>query len=86
MVNINIDYRYPATMGDDLAIESSIKAINNRSIVFHQRVSLAGRDTLVAEADVTFVAFDAKQNKAVQVNGELKALLESMRDVEPTPG
>lgn len=79
VVNINIDYRYPATMGDELVVESSIKSISNRSAVIHQRVLLAGKDTVVADADVTFVAFDSKQEKAVQISGELKALLESMQ-------
>jgi len=84
VVNINIDYRYPATMGDELAIECSVKSINNRSAVFHQQVCLAGTSTIVADADVTFVAFDSKQNKAVQISGELRALLESMQQT-PAP-
>ena len=79
VVNINIDYRYPATMGDELAIESTIKSISNRSAIIHQHVKLAGKDTVVAEADVTFVAFDSKLNKSVQISGELKDLLESMQ-------
>lgn len=83
VVNINIDYRYPATMGDELGIESTVKSISNRSAVIHQRVMLAGTDKVVAEADVTFVAFDSKQNKAVQISGELRTLLETMRDSEP---
>lgn len=80
VVNINIDYRYPATMGDELAIDCSVKSIGNRSAVIHQHVRLVGSDTVVAEADVTFVAFDSKLNKAVQISGELKALLESLQD------
>ncbi|TDR80352.1 acyl-CoA thioesterase [Paludibacterium purpuratum] len=79
VVNINIDYRYPATMGDGLIIESSVKSISHRSAVIHQRVVLAGKDTLVAEADVTLVAFDGKANKAVPISGELKTVLESMQ-------
>jgi len=35
---------------------------------------------VVAKADVTLVAFDGAQNKAVQIDGELKTLLESMLD------
>lgn len=85
VVNINIDYRYPATMGDELAIESSVKSISHRSAVIHQRVVLAGSDTLVADADVTFVAYDGKQNKAVPIEGELRTLLESMQQTEPLP-
>ena len=80
VVNINIDYRYPATMGDELEIESSVKSISNRSTVIQQWVRLAGSDTVVAKADVTLVAFDGAQNKAVQIDGELKTLLESMLD------
>jgi len=79
VVNINIDYRYPATMGDELVVESSIQSISHRSAVIHQRVLLTGKGTVVADADVTFVAFDSKQEKAVQISGELKSLLESMQ-------
>jgi thioesterase-3 len=84
VVNINIDYRYPATVGDVLAIESSITTVSNRSAVIHQRVLLAGSDTIVADADVTFVAFSKQLNKAVQIGGDLKSLLESMREPEPS--
>lgn len=80
VVNINIDYRYPATMGDALVIATSVKSIGSRSAVMHQRVTLAGTDKVVAEADVTFVVFDAKQNKAVTLEGQLKELLQSMLD------
>lgn len=80
VVNINIDYRYPATMGDALAIATSVKSIGSRSAVMHQRVTLAGTDKVVAEADVTFVVFDAKQNKAVTLEGQLKELLQTMLD------
>ncbi|WP_293759899.1 thioesterase family protein [uncultured Aquitalea sp.] len=80
VVNINIDYRYPATMGDELAIATSVKTISTRSAVLHQRVTLAGTDKVVAEADVTFVIFDAKQNKAVALESRLKELLQSMQD------
>ncbi|WP_233161122.1 thioesterase family protein [Aquitalea sp. ASV11] len=80
VVNINIDYRYPATMGDALVIATSVKTIGSRSAVMHQRVTLAGIDKVVAEADVTFVVFDAKQNKAVTLEGQLKELLQSMLD------
>lgn len=78
VVNINIDYRYPATMGDELSVATAVKSIGSRSAVMQQRVTLAGSDKVVAEADVTFVVFDAKQNKAVALDGQLKELLQSM--------
>ncbi|OWY40818.1 thioesterase [Xenophilus sp. AP218F] len=78
VVNINIDYRLPALMGDQLAIETGIKSIGNRSAVIHQRVLKEGSDKVIAEADVTFVIFDAKSNKAVPLEGRLKELLDGM--------
>lgn len=79
VVNINIDYRYPATMNDQLVIETAVKSVGNRSAVIHQCVKLAGSDTVVAEADVTFVAFDGKQNKAVAIEGKLRELLTGLQ-------
>lgn len=79
VVNINIDYRHPATMNDELAIATSVKSVGNRSAVIHQRVTLDASDKIVAEADVTFVAFDGKQNKAVAIEGKLRELLEGLQ-------
>ena len=79
VVNINIDYRHPATMNDELAIATSVKSVGNRSAVIHQRVTLDGSDTLVAEADVTFGAVDGKQNKSVAIEGKLRELLEGLQ-------
>lgn len=79
VVNINIDYRHPATMNDELTISTSVKSVGNRSAVIHQRVSLEGSDRVVAEADVTFVAFDGQQNKAVPIEGKIRELLEGLQ-------
>ena len=79
VVNINIDYRHPATMNDELAIETSVKSVGNRSAIIHQCVKLSGSDKIVAEADVTFVAFDGQQNKAIAIEGKMRELLESLQ-------
>lgn len=82
VVNINIDYRHPATMNDQLSVETMVKSVGNRSAVIHQLVKLAGSDKIVASADVTFVAFDGKQNKAVQIDGKLRELLQGLQHQE----
>lgn len=79
VVNINIDYRFPATMNHQLVIETSVKSIGRRSAVMHQCVKLDGHDKVVAEADVTFAVFDAKQGKAVELGGRLLELLQEMQ-------
>jgi thioesterase-3 len=80
VVNINIDYRHPATMNDQLVIETGVKSISRRSAVMHQCVKLQGSDKVVAEADVTFCVFDAKEGKAVELSGRLLELLQAMQE------
>ena len=79
VVNINIAYRRPAVMNDVLIVESVIKSIGRRSAVIRQTVKRKGDEaTLVAEADVTFVLLDTRQQKSAILEGELLAYLQSV--------
>lgn len=78
IVNININYRRPAYIGEILEIESSLASIGNRSAKIHQEVRLKGSGTPVADADVTFVVVDAQEGKAQPLEGELRRLIEGM--------
>ncbi len=75
VVNININYRRPAFLGDELEVLTSLKGLGNRSGVVRQVVRMAGTDTVVAEADVTFVVVSAQTGRAVPLEGEVRALL-----------
>lgn len=78
VVNININYRRPAVMNDLLRIETQIKQLGRRSGVIHQAVKHIDTDTVVADAEVTFVLFDINQKKSANFDGELLTLLESV--------
>ncbi|HNX72430.1 YbgC/FadM family acyl-CoA thioesterase, partial [Rivihabitans pingtungensis] len=65
VVNININYRRPAFMNEQLVVHTGVKSLSNRSAVIHQRITLDDMSTVVSEADITFVLFDEKQNKAI---------------------
>lgn len=80
VVNININYRRAAYMGEILQITTSVKTIGARSCVMHQLVTLKGTDTVVADADVAFVIVDTRTEKAAVLEGELRAVLERMTD------
>ncbi len=71
IVNININYRNAATNGQTLQIATQFSKIGGKSAVIHQRVTVAGTDTLVADADITFVCLDQRSGKAVAIEGEL---------------
>ncbi|MGC1071425.1 acyl-CoA thioesterase [Pantoea agglomerans] len=75
VVNININYRRPAVLGDVLTIESEITQLNGKSGIIAQRVLLAGQDTVVADAALTFVCIDLRTQKAVALEGELRERL-----------
>ncbi|WP_315311907.1 YbgC/FadM family acyl-CoA thioesterase [Pantoea vagans] len=75
VVNININYRRPAVLGDVLAIDSEITQLNGKSGIIAQRVLLAGQETVVADATLTFVCIDLRTQKAVALEGELRERL-----------
>lgn len=75
VVNININYRRPAVLGDVLTIDSEITQLNGRSGVIAQRVLLAGQETVVADAALTFVCIDLRTQKAVTLEGTLRERL-----------
>ncbi|WP_285720921.1 MULTISPECIES: YbgC/FadM family acyl-CoA thioesterase [unclassified Pantoea] len=75
VVNININYRRPAVLGDVLIIDSEITQLNGKSGIIAQRVLLAGQETVVADAALTFVCIDLRTQKAVTLEGELRERL-----------
>lgn len=71
IVNININYRNAATNGQTLQIATQFSKIGGKSAVIHQVVTVAGTNTVVADADITFVCLDQRSGKAVAIEGEL---------------
>ncbi|ADU68273.1 thioesterase family protein [Pantoea sp. At-9b] len=78
VVNININYRRPAVLGDVLTIESEIAQLNGKSGVISQRVLLASDGSPVADAALTFVCIDLQTQKAVPMEGELRERLAAL--------
>lgn len=78
VVNININYRRPAVLGDRLTVTSHIKQINGKSGVLSQVVTLDPEGEVVADALVTFVCINLKTQKALALDGELREKLEEM--------
>jgi len=79
VVNININYRLPAKLHDELIITNNVEKVSSRSGILAQRVLLAETNELVADALVTFVCIDMKSQKAVPLEGELKQHIEAMQ-------
>ncbi|WP_115718735.1 acyl-CoA thioesterase [Gallaecimonas mangrovi] len=76
VVNININYRAAATLGHTLLIKTYLSELKERSGVVRQEVYFHGSDTLVADADITFVCMDQRTGKAINIDGELATFLQ----------
>lgn len=76
IVNININYRFAATNGQTLEIATQFSQIGSKSAVIHQVIKVQGSDTVVADADITFVCLDRSTGKAALIDGALKQRLE----------
>ena len=78
VVNININYRRPAVLGDLLTVTSKVQQLNGKSGVLSQVVTLEPEGQVVADALITFVCIDLKTQKALALEGELREHLEAM--------
>lgn len=63
-------------MGQTLEIATKLSKIGNKSAVFNQLVTVKGTDTVIADADITFVVLDQKTNKPIAIEGELRERFE----------
>ncbi|WP_065356873.1 YbgC/FadM family acyl-CoA thioesterase [Kluyvera georgiana] len=78
VVNININYRRPAVLGDVLTVTSKVEQLNGKSGVLSQVVTLNPEGQVVADTLITFVCIDLKTQKALPLEGELREHLEAM--------
>ncbi|MBK0032188.1 acyl-CoA thioesterase [Erwinia sp. S43] len=78
VVNININYRRPAVLGDALLVSSKVQQLNGKSGVIAQTVTLQPGGEVVADALLTFVCIDLRTQKAQPMEGELRQRLEAM--------
>ncbi len=77
VVNININYRRPAVLGDVLTVSSKLEQLNGKSGTL-SRGHLNPNGEVVADALITFVCIDLKTQKALPLEGELRAKLDQM--------
>ena len=77
VASITINYRKPASLDQVIEIQSKVSRMNVRSATIEQKIYLEGTDTLIADADVTFVVVDIKTGKPVALEGDLLDIMKS---------
>ena len=81
IVNININYKFSATFGDLLRIETEIDRIGGKSMTFSQEVFIDENNTAVCDAKVTFVILDNRTGKPISMEGEILEILNKTKSI-----
>ncbi|WP_047392236.1 thioesterase family protein [Chitinibacter sp. ZOR0017] len=68
---IDIRYKRPATMGDELLIHTRLATLGEKDGVIEQRIVRQDNGKLVAEAEVTFAVLHPREQGAQSLVGEL---------------
>lgn len=72
VVNINIDFKAEGNFADILEVHTQFIKLGNRSVTMKQRIINAKTDTLVVEADVTYVCFSKEKKAAITLPNDYK--------------
>lgn len=78
IVNITINYRKPAFMGNTLEIRTRLAQLGNASGTIRHEIVFKGTDDIVVDAEVTFVMVDSHTNKAMPMKGEIRQMFEKL--------
>ncbi len=77
IVNINLKYKAPALLYDDLVIETEIKEFSKIKIIFEQIIKKKETGVICNIAEITAVATDLKGNLKRNVPDDLRAAFEA---------
>jgi acyl-CoA thioester hydrolase len=76
VVSLNLNYRAPAKFDDVLEAQITAGRIGNTSFTLHLAFHRHGDDTLVAEADITYVLIRPSEMAKTPVPDSIRELLE----------
>ena len=82
IVRIDISYRAPATLGDELRVESWGGEMGRSSAQVIQRIVRIADGRLIAEATITYVILHADGGRPLRLEGDIANALAQM----PRPG
>jgi len=82
VVRLCISYRRPASAGDTIEVQTSVKSAGRRKVVIGQTVRLASTEEVCAEAKVTAVFLDEKTGRPTALSGPILEAWPELRSRE----
>ncbi len=71
-VAVQMDFKAPARLNDQLEIYSSIKKVGNSSLIFYQEIYKEGSDELLNSAEIVWVHTNQAEMKASTIPEDLR--------------
>jgi acyl-CoA thioester hydrolase len=85
LAEVNIKYRYPATLGDELLATVWVSSVGRKSWVFDYRIVDEGSGRLIAEGCTTQVWYDYTAGESRSIPPEIVAQMEQLQGSIPKP-
>ncbi|MBM4349031.1 MAG: acyl-CoA thioesterase [Deltaproteobacteria bacterium] len=79
VVELNCEYKFPATFGESLLIQTTMERTEVAKLIFHYRVLSQGNGKVLATGSTTHVLTDPKGNLLYRVPPEVLQRIEEMR-------
>jgi len=76
VVRVEVSYKKPLELFDDIEIHTFINEIGRKSMNFHQKIYKNGEKTVSALANIKFVVFDTIAQKSLSINEEIQTIFE----------
>jgi len=79
VVELNCEYKFPATYGESLLIQTMMERTEVAKLIFHYRVLSQGNGKVLATGSTTHVLTDFNGNLLYRVPSEVLERIEAMR-------
>ncbi len=79
VVELNCEYKFPATFGESLLIQTTMERTEVAKLIFHYRVLSQGNGKVLATGSTTHVLTDLNGNLLYRVPPEVLERIEAMR-------
>ncbi|MBS3918257.1 MAG: acyl-CoA thioesterase [Deltaproteobacteria bacterium] len=79
VVELNCEYKFPATFGESLLIQTTMERTEVAKLIFHYRVLSQGNGKVLATGSTTHVLTDLNGNLLYRVPPEVLQRIEEMR-------
>ncbi|OHX68362.1 hypothetical protein NH26_19410 [Flammeovirga pacifica] len=72
IANYNIDFKFPASIDQNLEITTKLEKIGSSSTVFKQEILIKENQKQALSATVTLVAFDIKTQLPIKISDQVR--------------